>query len=69
MSHRLVQTQLGATYELVESARLGPGKDDGTEANIFHRFIRWTDAGLEYEADPRQDEKLVSDLVLEEQRQ
>jgi hypothetical protein len=51
-------------YELTESARLGPGAQDDNEARVLNRTLRWTDAGLEYEADPRQVEKLVRDLGL-----
>ena len=29
------------------------------------RLIRWTDNGLEYEADPRQAEKLIEELELD----
>ena len=34
-------------------------------SDLLNRIIRWTDAGVEYEADPRQHEKLVSELGLE----
>ena len=37
-----------------------------TEAKILNRVIRWTDAGLEYEADPRQLEKLLRDFGLDD---
>ena len=52
-------------YELVESARLGPGAADDKEARILNRVVRWTAEGLEYEADPRQVEHLLEDLHLE----
>jgi hypothetical protein len=51
-------------YELEESARLGPGTGDDQEARVLNRVVRWTRAGLEYEADPRQAEKLIHDLGL-----
>ena len=53
-------------YELKELARLGPGAGDDKEAKILNRVIRWTEAGLEYEADPRQLEQLLRDLGLDE---
>ena len=53
-------------YELTESGRLGPSKDDDKEVKILNRIARWTDGGVEYEADPRQAERLVSDLGLED---
>ena len=56
--------QLKLRYELTESARLGPGAADDKEARVLNRTLRWTAAGLEYEADPRQVEKLVRDLGL-----
>ena len=59
------KTQLEAFYELKEARRLGPGPDDHTEATVFNRVVRWTTNGLEYDADPRQCEKLVRDLKLD----
>ncbi len=56
---------LESKYDLEEEARLGPGPEDDKRASILNRVVRWTDAGLEYEADPRQAEKLVQDLKLE----
>ena len=41
-------------YELRKGGRHGPGKDDAKEILVLNRVIRYTDAGLEYEADPRQ---------------
>ena len=35
----------------------------------MNRIVRWTDAGIEYEADPRQAEKLIQELGLEGCRQ
>ena len=52
-------------YELSELCRLGPGPADDKEGKILNRIIRWTTEGLEYEADPRQVEKLIRDLKLE----
>ena len=49
-------TELRKRYELTESARLGPGATDDKEARVLNRAIRWTDDGLEYEADPRHAE-------------
>ena len=59
------RTQLEKQYELTESARLGPGSDDDREARILNRVVRWTAKGLEYEADPRQCERLIRDMKLE----
>ena len=51
------EDQLKKLYELKVGGRLDPEKDDGKEATCLKRVIRWTDGGLEYEADPRQSEK------------
>ena len=57
--------ELEKLYELKEAARLGPGDADAKEATVLNRVVRWTQAGLEYEADPRQAEKLLRDLRLD----
>jgi len=51
-------------YELKEAARLGPGEEDDKEARVLNRIVRWTSEGLEYEADPRQGEKIVEELAF-----
>ena len=51
-------------YELSELARLGPGPADDKEVKVLNRIIRWTASGIEYEADPRQGEKIVNELGL-----
>ena len=61
------KAELEKLYELKEAARLGPGLDDDKEVTILNRVIRWTAQGLEYEADPRQQEKLLRDLKLDGQ--
>ena len=52
-------------YELSKGGRLGPGRGDMKEGRVLNRVIRWTERGIEYEADPRQVERLLSDLELE----
>ena len=52
-------------YELTSQPRLGPGADDAKEAIILNRVIRWGSEGIEYEADPRQPEKLVSECGMD----
>ena len=56
--------KLEKKYELVEAARLGPGPRDDKAARVLNRVVRWTESGLEYEADPRQAEQLCRDLGL-----
>ena len=52
-------------YELTVGGRLGPGANDDKEARVLNRIIRWKDHGLEYEADPRQVERLLEELELD----
>ena len=60
-----LKAQLEKKYELKEAARLGPAAGDDMEARVLNRVVRWTDVGLEYEADPRQAERLIQELGLE----
>ena len=60
-----LKAQLEALYELKEAHRLGPADSDDKEATVLNRIVRWTKEGLEYEADPRQGEKLLRDLKLD----
>ena len=46
-------------YELTVGGRLGPGPNDDKEISVLNRIIRWTPKGIQYEADPRQVEKLL----------
>ena len=57
--------ELKKKYELTEPARLGSGDGDDKEARILNRIVRWTHSGVEYEADPRQVERVVKSLGLE----
>ena len=59
------EAELKKLYELKVGGRLGPAPEDDKEATCLNRVIRWTGAGLEYEADPRQAEKLIEELELE----
>jgi hypothetical protein len=56
---------LKSHYELTVGGRLGPGPSDDKEARVLNRVIRWTANGLEYEADPRQVERLLEELDLD----
>ena len=60
-----LKAQMESRYELKELARLGPGPNDDKEVKILNRIVRWTASGVEYEADPRQIERVVADLGLE----
>ena len=64
VSQDWLEEELRRRYELTAAPRLGPGKDDAKEGLILNRVVRWTDSGLELEADPRQAEKLVDECGL-----
>ena len=49
-------------YELTLGGRLGPGVQDCKEATVLTRVVRWTNDGIEYEADPRQVEMIMESL-------
>ena len=58
------ESELAKHYELTTQPRIGPGRDDAKEGLILNRVVRWTTEGLEYEADPRQAEKLIQECGL-----
>ena len=48
---------------------LGPEEGQEREVNILSRIIRWTDTGLEYEADQRHADLLVKEMELEDAKE
>ena len=60
------ESQISKAYEITIQPRLGPGDEDAKEAVVLNRIIRWTSTGVEYEADPRQAEKLLIETGLDE---
>ena len=58
------EDQIGQRYEVTIGPRMGPGPHDGKEARVLNRVVRWTEQGLEMEADPRQTEKLLEECGL-----
>ena len=56
------EAALESNYELKKGGRLGPGPQDDKEASCLNRIIRWCSDALDYEADPRQIEKLIEEL-------
>ena len=54
-----------AEYELTVGGRLGPVPKDSKEISLVNRVVRWMPRGIEYEADPRQVEKLLREIELE----
>ena len=59
------ERELEGRYELRKGGRIGPGREDAKEGRVLNRVIRWTSEGIEYEADPRQAEKLIEAIGLE----
>ena len=59
------ESALDKYYELTKGGRLGPGDSDDKQGVILNRIIRWTPDGIEYEADPRQVERLLEETGLE----
>ena len=57
--------QLAGKYELRKGGRLGPGDGDAKDLTVLKRVLRYNPDGFEYEADPRQAEKLLEGLSLE----
>ncbi len=60
-----MKSEMEGKYELTETGRIGPAPRDGKELKVLNRLVRWCGDGLEYEADPRQAEKIIGDLDLE----
>jgi len=52
-------------YELKSGGRLGPGKSDDKQAMVLNRVVQWTDEGVTMEADPRQVEKVLHELGVD----
>ena len=47
------EAELESRHELRKGGRVGPADEDAKEGRVLNRIIRWTEGGLEYEADPR----------------
>ncbi len=59
------ETAIAQKYEITVGPRIGPGPNDAKEARALNRVIRWCQDSIEYEADPRQAEKLVAECGME----
>ena len=59
------EDSLEAKYELKRAGRLGPGPNDKKELSVLNRILRYTPEGFEYEADPRQCERLLEEMQLD----
>ena len=60
-----LETEIAERYEITVDPRLGLGPKDAKEGRALNRVIRWGKDSVEYEADPRQVERLVAECGLE----
>ena len=60
-----LEASVAKEYEITVSPRLGPGEQDAKEGRALNRVIRWCSTHIEYEADPRQIERLIAECGLE----
>jgi hypothetical protein len=58
-----VKAGMHERFLLKELGRLGGGQGELRELRVLNRVIRWTPAGLKYEADPRHAEIIVRGVV------
>ena len=58
------ETSVGQEYEITLGPRLGPGPDDAKETRALNRVVTWHEDRVEYEADPRQAERLIGECGL-----
>jgi hypothetical protein len=59
-----LEASIAAEYEISVGPRLGPGPNDAKQARALNRVITWLDDKIEYEADPRQAERLIGECGL-----
>ncbi len=59
-----LEDAISQEYEATRGPRLGPGPNDAKEARALNRMVIWRDDHIEYEADPRQAERLVDECGL-----
>ena len=55
------ETAVAEEYEISIGPRLGPGPGDAKEGRGLNRVILWCDGRIEYEAEPRQAERLIAE--------
>ena len=59
-----LEKAIGESYDITIGPRLGPGPNDAKEARALNRIVRWVGDRIEYEADPRQVERLVQECGM-----
>ena len=60
-----MEAEIAKHYEITVQPRMGPGPNDAKEGRSLNRVVRWLDGRIEYEADPRQSERLISECGLD----
>ncbi len=60
-----LETVIAREYEITIGPRIGPGANDAKEGRALNRVVRWCSGCIEYEADPRQAERLIAECGLE----
>ena len=55
---------IGEEYEIAIAPRMGPGPGDAKEGRVLNRVVTWHENHIEYEADPRQVERLIDECGL-----
>ena len=55
------ESAVASEYEIAVGPRLGPGPNDAKETRVLNRVITWHSDRIEYEADPRQAERLIDE--------
>jgi len=55
---------LTSRFEAKVKGRVGPGISDDKSMRVLNRVIHWTPEGIEYEADQRHAEIIISELGL-----
>ena len=60
-----LEASIAEHYEVTIGPRLGPGGNDAKEGRALNRIVRWCGDHVEYEADPRQAERLITELGLQ----
>ena len=60
-----LEKAIAQSYEITVGPRLGPADSDAKEGRALNRIIRWCKQSIEYEADPRQVERLIAECGLE----
>ena len=59
-----MREEMEQTYEFTVKT-LGPDSNHEKEVRVLNRILRWTDMGIEYEADPRHVEIVLKQLNIE----